>query len=232
MWIRDKCQLLMTGLQKGLVGGCNLFYHPDYMKIMSNMGFLSPDSRSWSLDEKANGYARGEGFGMCVVKRLSDAARDGDTIRGIIRATGLNQDGRTPGITVPNGEAHRALIRETYAKANLDMEPTRFFEAHATGTQAGDPVEANAVGECFSHVRSASDPLWIGAVKSNIGHLEAGSGMASLFKCILVLESGVIPPNAGFESLNKRIFADRYHLAVSIYGNVDLLACPSPVILT
>lgn len=118
---------------QGLVGGCNLIYHPDYMLMMSNMSFLSTDSRSWSLDEKANGYARGEGFGVLVIKRLADAARDGDTVRAVIRATRLNQDGRTPGITVPSGEAHKALIRETYAQANIDMEPTRFFEAHATG---------------------------------------------------------------------------------------------------
>lgn len=185
------------------------------MKIMSNMSFLSPDSRSWSLDEKANGYARGEGFGILIVKRFSDAIRDGNTIRAVIRATALNQAGRTPGITVPSGNAHQELIREAYTKGNIDMEPTRFFEAHATGTQAGDPVEANAIGETFCNVRSAADPLWIGAVKSNIGHLEAGSGMASVLKSVLVLEKGIIPPNAGFENLNKRILAERYHLKVS-----------------
>ncbi|KAI1761226.1 putative polyketide synthase [Hypoxylon sp. FL1150] len=209
------CEDLRTGAtEMGLVGGCNLIFHPDYMKIMSNMGFLSVDGRSWSLDEKANGYARGEGFGMLVVKRLSDAIRDGDTIRAVIRATSLNQDGRTPGITVPSGTAHKELICETYSKANLDMEPTRFFEAHATGTQAGDPIEANAVGEAFSHVRSDSDPLWMGAVKSNVGHLEAASGMAGILKSILILEKGVIPPNAGFEQLNSRIRAKQYHLAI------------------
>ncbi|KAI1497576.1 putative polyketide synthase [Biscogniauxia marginata] len=191
------CEDLRNGTTKmGLVGGCNLFYHPDYMKIMSNMGFLSVDSRSWSLDEKANGYARGEGFGVLVIKRLEDAVRDGDTIRAVIRATALSQDGKTPGITVPSGNAYKALI------------------PHATGTQAGDPVEANAIGETFCHVRSALDPLWLGAVKSNIGHLEAGSGMAGIFKSILVLEKGIIPPNAGFKRLNPRIQADRYHLAI------------------
>ncbi|KAI9693527.1 MAG: Type I Iterative PKS [Bogoriella megaspora] len=209
------CQDLRSGATTmGLVGGCNLFYHPDYMKIMSNMGFLSPDSRSWSLDERANGYARGEGFGMLVLKRLSDAVKDGDTVRAVIRASGLNQDGRTPGITVPSGDAHNTLMRETYARANIDMEPTRFFEAHATGTQAGDPTEANAIGQAFEHVRSKSDPLYVGAVKSNIGHLEAGSGVASVIKSILVLEKGIIPPNAGFERLNKRVQAERYHLNI------------------
>ncbi|KAI0173624.1 putative polyketide synthase [Hypoxylon sp. FL1284] len=218
------CEDLRNGTtDMGLAGGCNLLYHPDYMKIMSDMGFLSPDSRSWSLDEKANGYSRGEGIGIVVLKRLSDAVRDGDTVRAVIRASALSQDGRTPGITVPNGDAHKALIRETYAKAKLDMEPTRFFEAHATGTRAGDPVEANAIGETFGRIRSAADPLWVGAIKSNVGHLEAASGMAGLFKTILVLEKGIIPPNAGFETLNKRIQAKRYHLAIPTEP------CPWPV---
>ncbi|OTB07054.1 hypothetical protein M426DRAFT_318422 [Hypoxylon sp. CI-4A] len=209
------CEDLRNGTTNmGLAGGCNLLYHPDYMKIMSDMGFLSPDSRSWSLDEKANGYSRGEGIGIVILKRLSDAVRDGNTVRAVIRASSLSQDGRTPGITVPSGEAHKALIRETYAKARVDMEPTRFFEAHATGTRAGDPVEANAIGETFSQIRSAEDPLWVGAVKSNVGHLEAASGMAGLFKAILVLEKGIIPPNAGFQNLNKQIQAEKYHLAI------------------
>ncbi|KAJ0124651.1 hypothetical protein J7T55_005991 [Diaporthe amygdali] len=213
------CQDLRNGTtDMGLVGGCNLIYHPDYMLMMSNMSFLSTDSRSWSLDEKANGYARGEGFGVLVIKRLCDAVRDGDTVRAVIRATRLNQDGRTPGLTNPSGAAHKALILEAYSHAQIDMEPTRFFEAHSTGTQAGDPTEANAVGEAFSNVRSASDPLWIGAVKTNVGHLEAGSGMASLFKAILVLEKGIIPPNACFEKLNPRIQADRYHIKVNSFG--------------
>lgn len=118
---------------QGLVGGCNLIYHPDYMVMMSNMSFLSPDSRSHSLDERANGYARGEGFGVAVIKRLSDAVRDGNTVRAVIRATRLNQDGRTPGLTNPSGDAHKALIREAYREHNIDLEPTRFFEAHSTG---------------------------------------------------------------------------------------------------
>ncbi|KAG8162931.1 hypothetical protein KVR01_007409 [Diaporthe batatas] len=223
------CQDLRSGVtDMGLVGGCNLIYHPDYMVMMSNMSFLSPDSRCWSLDERANGYARGEGFGVAVIKRLCDAVRDGNTVRAVIRATRLNQDGRTPGLTNPSGDAHKALIREAYRENKIDMEPTRFFEAHSTGklhclwaldgTQAGDPTEANAVGEVFSTIRSEDDPLWLGAVKPNIGHLEAGSGMASLFKAILVLENGVIPPNACFEKLNPRIQAERFHLRVNSFG--------------
>ena len=185
------------------------------MKMMSSFKFLSPDSRSWSFDQRANGYARGEGTAVIVVKRLEDALRDGDTIRTVIRSTGSNQDGRTPGITQPSQEAQMSLIERTYKQASIDMEPTRFFEAHGTGTKVGDPIEANAIGTVFRHCRSAKDPLYIGAVKANIGHLEGCSGLAGIIKAILVLEKGAIPPIAGFESLNQQIDADRLHLHVS-----------------
>ena len=175
------------------------------MMMMSNMNMLSPDSRSWSFDSRANGYARGEGFGVVIIKLLRDAIRDGDTIRAVIRSTGLNQDGRTPGITVPDGESQRELILDTYAKASLDRGPTRFFEAHGTGTPVGDPIEANSIGEVFKEFRTPEEPLYVGAVKSNIGHLEGGSGLAGLIKTIMILERGIIPPNAGLEVVSAAI---------------------------
>ena len=131
------------------------------MFLLSNMGFLSPDSRCFSFDHRANGYARGEGFGVVVIKRLSDAIHDGNVIRAVIRSTGSNQDGHTPGITQPDRDAQERLIRETYAKAGLSMKSTRFFEAHGTGTSLGDPIEANALGEAFRKQRSAEDPLYM-----------------------------------------------------------------------
>lgn len=117
---------------QALVGGSNILVDIDFFAIMNNMGFLSRDSRSFSFDRRGNGYGRGEGFGAVVLKRVSDAIRDGDTIRAVIRATGLNTDGRTPGITQPNGEAQKALVRSTYAKAQLGFTPTRYYEAHGT----------------------------------------------------------------------------------------------------
>lgn len=110
-----------------------MIFNPDFMLAMSNLNFLSHDSRSYSFDHRANGYARGEGIGVVVIKRLSDAVRDGDTVRAVIRSTGSNQDGRTPGITVPNGTAQEDLIQETYRTGGLDMAATRFSEAHGTG---------------------------------------------------------------------------------------------------
>lgn len=188
------------------------------MHALTNMSMLSPTGQSYSFDHRANGYARGEGIGVVVLKRLSDAIRDNDTIRGIIRNTGCNQDGYTPGITQPNPESQEALIRETYLRAGLSMEPTRFFEAHGTGTPVGDPIESSAIGAAFRKVRTEDDPLYVGAVKSNIGHLEGASGIAGLIKTILVLEKGVIPPNTNFEKLNPKIDTEFLRIKVMYFG--------------
>jgi acyl transferase domain-containing protein len=202
---RFNVSIKLTRIYQALAGGANLVYHPNFMKIMSAFNFLSPDSRCWSFDNRANGYARGEGVVMLVVKRLSNALRDGNTIRAIIRSTGTNQDGRTPGITQPDLMAQVDLIQRTYRQADIDMRPTRFFEAHGTGTVIGDYTEANAIAKAFARCRTVNDPMIIGAVKANIGHLEGASGLAGIVKTILVLEHGLIPPIAGFECLNGRI---------------------------
>jgi acyl transferase domain-containing protein len=178
---------------------------PDNMHTLTNLNMLSPDGQCYSFDHRANGYSRGEGFGVLVLKRVSDAIRDNDTIRGIIRSTGSNQCGNSPSITLPSSIAQDSLIRQTYRKASLSMEPTRFFEAHGTGTPVGDPAEAKALGSVFQQARTKEDPLWVGAVKSNIGHLEGASGIAGVIKALLVLEKGIIPPNANFEKLNPKI---------------------------
>lgn len=115
------------------------------MYAMSNIGFLSPDGLSYSFDHRANGYSRGEGVGTIIIKPLSKALRDGDTIRAVVRATGVNQDGRTPGITLPSRIAQEQLIRDTYANAGLDVADTSYVGGHGTGTSAGDPIEAGAI---------------------------------------------------------------------------------------
>ncbi|KAL9115277.1 MAG: hypothetical protein Q9187_007346 [Circinaria calcarea] len=187
---------------QGLVGGCNLFFNPDVFTSMTDLNFLSPDGKSYSFDHRANGYSRGEGFGMVVVKPLSLALKNGDTIRAVIRATGANQDGRTPGITQPSSKAQEDMIRQTYQNGGLDLSETRFFEAHGTGTPLGDFVEASAINAAFGQNKH---PLYVGALKSNIGHLEGASGLAGLIKTVLVLEKAVIPPNALFERPNEKI---------------------------
>lgn len=144
---------------------------------MSHHGFLSKEGKCFSFDHRADGYARGEGVGSVIVKRLSDAIKDGNTIRAVIRGCGVNQDGRTPGISLPSSAAQESLMRKVYAAAGLGFEDTHMVEAHGTGTAAGDPIEASAIARTFAS-RSREIPLFIGAVKSNVGHLEGGAGIA------------------------------------------------------
>lgn len=168
-------------------------------------GVLGPDGKSYSFDHRANGYSRGEGFGALVLKRVSDAIRDGDVIRAVIRNSSTNQDGRSPGITQPTKRGQVALIKHVYERANLDPSLTRFAEAHGTGTPVGDPIEASALAEIFAPHRSADEPLYVGALKSNVGHLEGAAGVAAVIKGVLTLESGVIPGNIWFEKRNPKI---------------------------
>jgi acyl transferase domain-containing protein len=171
----------------------------------------SKDGICYSFDHRANGYSRGEGFGVIIIKSLSQALKDGDTIRAVVRATSANQNGRMPGITQPSSVAQESMIRRAYALASLDMSETALVEAHGTGTPLGDPVEATGIGNAFNTPRKHSGPLYIGALKSNIGHLEGASGIAGVIKTILVLENGVIPPNIWFEKPNPKIDADKFN---------------------
>ncbi|ETS78082.1 hypothetical protein PFICI_10144 [Pestalotiopsis fici W106-1] len=197
-----------------LIMGSSMFLTPETSMMLGQMNFLSPDSRCYSFDHRANGYARGEGLIGLVVKPLSAAIRDGNTIRALVRSTGTNQDGRTPTLTQPSTEAQERLIRSVYKKANLDFTKTRYFEAHGTGTPTGDPIEMESIGKVFKSSRSKTEPLYVGTVKANIGHLEGGSGLAGILKSVMILERGIIPPNALFEKINPRIDPDALHIAV------------------
>lgn len=160
-------------------------------------------------DEDADGYARGEGVAAVVLKRLSDAIADGDHIECLIRETGANQDGYSNGLTVPSSDAQAALIRQTYARAGLDPKDPRdrpqFFEAHGTGTKAGDPKEAAAIHECFSRQDDDDAPLYVGSVKTVIGHTEGAAGLAGLLKGSAIIQQGYVPPNLLFNRLNPAI---------------------------
>ncbi|KAF2964402.1 hypothetical protein GQX73_g9163 [Xylaria multiplex] len=209
------CQSLASGdASMALVTGSNLILGPDGFLLLSNLGFLSPDSKSYSFDHRANGYARGEGVIALVLKPLRDAVKDGDMIRAVIRSTGTNQDGRTPSLTQPSPEAQEELIRHVYKKAKLSFGFTRYVEAHGTGTPVGDPIEMKAIGRVFRPYRSPEDPLYVGSVKANIGHLEGCSGLAGIIKSILILERGVIVPNALFQKVNNSIDTEFYHTIV------------------
>ena len=167
--------------------------------------FLSPDGRCYTYDHRANGYSRGEGAACIILKPLAEALKNGDTIRGVIRNTGTNQDGRTSGITLPSSEAQEALMKRVYKEAGLDPAQTSYVEAHGTGTNVGDPLEAAALSRVFGPGRPAGQPLVVGSVKTNIGHLEGASGLAGLIKTVLMLENTLILPNVNFEKANERI---------------------------
>ncbi|KAI0484209.1 hypothetical protein GGR56DRAFT_668793 [Xylariaceae sp. FL0804] len=208
-------QSIRTGESNmSLVGATNLILMPHTSNHLSTLQFLSPDGKSQSFDHKANGYSRGEGVSFIVVKSLADALRDNDVIRAVIRGTSVTQDGRTPGINLPSKESQEDLIRAAYANAGLGTEQTHYFEAHGPGTPAGDPLETSAIGKVFGKHRSREDPLYVGSVKSNIGHLEAGAGLAGLTKALYALERGQIPPNIWFERPHPKIHLDEWNLNV------------------
>ncbi|KXT06610.1 hypothetical protein AC578_8567 [Pseudocercospora eumusae] len=198
------CQSVRTGeAEMAVVGGANLMFGPDMSILLGAAKILSPDGRSQMWDHKANGFARGEGFGVTVLKPLDAALRDGNTIRAVVLASAANEDGRTPGISLPNSEAQQELIRTAYQQAGVDLTSTGYVEAHGTGTQAGDPLEARAITETIGKNRTKD--LYVGSVKTNIGHLEGAAGVAGVIKAALIVERGIIPQNLWFEKLNPSI---------------------------
>ncbi|KAH8703111.1 hypothetical protein BGW36DRAFT_422685 [Talaromyces proteolyticus] len=209
------CQSLRDGEAKmAVVCGANLILSPDLAMWLGNLHMTSKDGLSRSFADEVTGYGRGEGIAALILKPLKDALVDGDSIRAIIRSTGVNQDGHTAGITLPNSDAQGDLIRSTYASAGLDFADTAFFEAHGTGTAVGDPLELAAVAHTLSKERQPGSELIVGSVKSNIGHLEGAAGLAGVIKCILMLENRTIVPNIHFEKPNRRIPFDKWKLKV------------------
>jgi acyl transferase domain-containing protein/NADPH:quinone reductase-like Zn-dependent oxidoreductase/NADP-dependent 3-hydroxy acid dehydrogenase YdfG/acyl carrier protein len=188
-----------------LAGGVNIMHRPEIPISMCKGGFLSRDGRCKSFDARGDGYGRGEGAGVVVLKPLTAALRDGDHIYAVVRGTGVNQDGRTDGITVPNPEAQEALIRTVCHRAGVDPRSVRYVEAHGTGTALGDPLETSALGAVIGRGRSAEDACLVGSVKANIGHLEAASGIAGVIKSALCLKHGQIPPLANLDTPNPKI---------------------------
>ncbi|ROW03680.1 hypothetical protein VMCG_05341 [Cytospora schulzeri] len=197
------------------VAGANLILTPEQFLAESDLHMLSPSGHSRMWDAKADGYARGEGIAACFIKTLSRALADGDTIQAIIRETGVNSDGRTKGITVPNPEAQRALIQSTYNKSNLnpfnpDHRP-QYFEAHGTGTPVGDPREARAIAEAFFCVANTAQKqqhqpkLVVGSLKTIIGHTEGAAGLAGVLKVVQSMNNHTIPANLHLDTLNPGV---------------------------
>ncbi len=209
------CQsLLHQECDLALAGGVNLILSPEITLALCKAGIMSPDGCCKTFDAAANGYVRGEGCGVLVLKRLSDALNDGNRVLAVIQGSAVNQDGLSGGFTVPNGSAQQSLIRQALADANLSPAEVDYVEAHGTGTPLGDPIEIRALGRVLSEGRSPERPLWVGAVKTNIGHLESAAGMASLIKLVLSLQHQEIPPHLHLTDPNPDIPWDEFQLKV------------------
>ncbi len=195
----------VTGLQRGeadlaLAGGVNAILSGRLLELRANAGMLAPDGRCKTFDADADGYVRGEGCGVLVLKRLSDAEADGDRIWGIIRGSAVNQDGASTGLTVPNAEAQEQVIKAALLKAGVLPSQVDYVEAHGTGTPVGDPIELQAVTAAYCKGRPAEQPLLIGSVKTNFGHLEPAAGVAGMMKVLLAMNRGIIPKHLNFRN--------------------------------
>ncbi|MDP3718284.1 MAG: SDR family NAD(P)-dependent oxidoreductase [Acidobacteriota bacterium] len=203
--VHQACHSLRSGESDlALAGGVNHLLMPDMSINFSRAQMLAPDGRCKSFDARANGYVRAEGGGIVVLKRLSAALAAGDPILAVIRGSAVNQDGRSSGLTVPNGPAQQMVIRDALKSAGLPPSAVSYVEAHGTGTALGDPIEADALGAVFGE-RPHDHPLWIGSVKSNIGHLESAAGIASLIKAVLCLQHKELPRSLHFETPSPHI---------------------------
>jgi amino acid adenylation domain-containing protein len=186
-----------------IVAGSALHFDPSIFITMTDFDMLSTDGRCRTFDANGSGYVRGEGIAAVVLKRRSTALLAADNIRAVVRGSGVNHDGTKSGLTLPNGAAQASLIRDTYKAAGVPLSETGFFEAHGTGTPAGDPIEAKAIGSVFAEKRET--PLLVGSIKSNVGHLEGASGLAGIIKATLSVEAGKVFPNMHFNTPNPKI---------------------------
>ncbi|KAI5274255.1 polyketide synthase [Aureobasidium subglaciale] len=214
--LHSAMQSLRSGeSSSAVVAAAHLNLTPDFFVTMSNTQLLNDAGKTFAFDHRAiSGFARGEGAGSIILKPLDAAIRDGDIIRAVIHGSGCNQDGKTNGITVPNGTAQSDLIKQVYEKAGLDPAECGFSECHGTGTKVGDPIEVAGIHEALGAGRSPRNPLFIGSVKSNVGHLEGASGIVAVIKAAMMLEKGMLLPNANFEKPNPNIPLDQYNMKV------------------
>ncbi len=198
------CHSLWSGeADLALAGGVNLILAPELHICFSKLQAISPEGRCKTFDASADGYVRGEGCGIVVLKRLRDAQRDGNRILAVVRGSAINQDGKTNGLAAPNGHAQQAVIRQALEIAGVHPSEVDYVEAHGTGTVLGDPIEVEALGAVLGRARQA--PLWLGSVKTNIGHLEPAAGVAGLIKTVLAFMHEELPPSLHFRDPNPYI---------------------------
>ncbi len=210
------CQSIWSGdCDMALAGGVNALLTPDASIGFSKASMLSPSGKCFAFDSRANGYVRGEGAGMIVLKPISKAVEDGDRVYAVVRAAVINQDGHTSSMTVPGVESQAAMLREAYKQAGMTPDRVTYMEAHGTGTPVGDPIETRALGQVLAEGRPEGEYCLIGSVKTNIGHLESGSGIAGLVKAALVLYHDTVPPNLNFKTPNPNIPFEEFKLKVA-----------------
>ena len=214
--LHQACNCLHTGdASTALVGGVNLLLHPYPFVGFTKSSMLSANGRCKPFDASGDGYVRSEGGAVLLLKRLTKALEDNDDIQAIILGTGINSDGaRKTGITIPSKEGQAELMRKVLVKAGLSGQHIDYVEAHGTGTIVGDPIEAGSIGKIYGKARSKGNPLPIGSIKSNLGHMEAASGMAGLVKALMVLKHRAIPPNIHLKELNPHIDFEDLNLEV------------------
>jgi len=220
------CQSLRAGeCDVAIAGGVSLIACPETFIFLSRAGNISRDGRSRTFDAAADGYGRGEGSGAIVLKRLSRARADGDPILAVVRGSAVNHGGASSGLTVPNGLAQQAVIRRACRSAGIEPRQLTYVEAHGTATLLGDPIELDALG-AIAAGRSEDQPLWVGSVKSNVGHLEAAAGIAGLIKAVLMLQHQQIPPNLHFTQPNPHV--DWQHLPLRVPTQLTAWDAESP----
>ncbi|MFD3916888.1 thioester reductase domain-containing protein [Streptomyces sp. NPDC058603] len=208
------CESLRSGESSmSIAAGVNLNILGESALTEERFGGLSPDGVSYTFDARANGFVRGEGGGVVVLKPLAQALEDGDRVYGVIRGSAVNNDGATPGLTVPSGEAQRLLLHEAYQRAGVDPREVQYVELHGTGTPVGDPIEAAALGAVLGAARGG-DPLLVGSAKTNVGHLEGAAGMVGLLKALLSISRREIPASLHFENPGPAIPLDELGLSV------------------
>lgn len=204
--VHQACQMLRTGeTSLALAGGVSALIGPGLTRVLDEAGATAPDGRCKTFDASADGYGRGEGAGVVVLKRLSDAQRDGDRMLALVRGGAVAQDGRTVGIMSPNGDAQADMFRRACRAAGVAPDSIGFIEAHGTGTPTGDPTEVRALASVYGVNRPADAPCRIGSVKPNVGHLEGGAGVVGLIKAALALHHEAIPPTAGVQQLTPAV---------------------------
>ncbi|MFE5581696.1 SDR family NAD(P)-dependent oxidoreductase [Kitasatospora sp. NPDC056531] len=210
------CESLRSGATDlALAGGVHLNLTPDSTLAFARAGALSPDGRCYAFDARANGAVRGEGGGLVVLKRLADAVADGDRIHCVLLGSAVNNDGGGDSFTTPDGTAQKELLREAYERAGTAAAQVGYVELHGTGTRAGDPIEAEALGEVLGRERPAGRPLLVGSVKTNIGHLDGASGVVGLIKVALSIGHRVLPASLNYAEPNPSIPFERLALRVN-----------------